>query len=252
MPIDTHSGALSGFHLLPAIEHAKEDEFDGVQLYVNTEILELETQQQIVAQLSDSNLSNVVFHLPDYNNITTELVAATEAVIAQLPPTMRWHALIHLGYRQGQEPFELKYSQVPTVAGRAVSIENSKTGVFDKDHVIRAASLAKSLNAGFVFDIGRILYPDDEGIVDEVEIYNFISTMIGMLNPQTDIIHTAGKLAWEKRFRDAACAFGAEGDITYPLKEAILKFHNAGGIVVFEHEDREMILQSRKNLLTEA
>jgi len=251
MPIDTHSGAIPGFHLLPAIEHAKEDKFDGVQLYVNQEMLDPSTRNQIAAELINSELTNVVFHLPDYNNITPELIAATEEVIAQLPHSMRWSALIHLGYKQDSEPMELKYSQVPTVAGRAVSIENSKTGVFDKDHVIRAISLARSLNAGFVFDLGRILYPNDEGVVDDVEVYKFIRGVIGVLDPTKDIIHTAGKLSWEKRFRDSAAAFGADGDITYPLKEVILRFHQAGGIVVFEHEDKDMILQSRENLLRE-
>lgn len=251
MPIDTHSGAIEGFHLLPAIKHAIEDKFDGVQLYINEEVLDPAIQAQIVEQLMNSNLGNVVFHLPNFNALTADLIAAVEQIVAQLPVGIKWQALIHMEYRHGEDTIEIKYSQVPKIAERTVSIENSTTGVFDKDHVIRTLSLARSLKSGFVFDVGRILYPNENGEVNEEEFYRFICGVIGLLNPETDIIHMAGKLSWEKRFRDAACAFGAEGDITYPLKDLILKFHLAGGIVVFEHEDKDMILQSRENLLRE-
>lgn len=251
MPIDTHSGAIEGFHLIPAVEHAIQENFDGVQLYVNEELLDPTIRSQIVNKLLSSELSNVVFHLPNFNALTPDLVQAVEDVIEQLPEGITWHALIHLDYKSGDNTIELKYSQVPKVGGRAVSIENSKTGVFDTQHVIRAISLARSLNSGFVFDIGRILYPNPDGEVNEIEVYKFIRSVIGLLNPKTDIIHTAGKLSWEKRFREAACAFGADGDITFPLREQILDFHNRGGIVVFEHEDISMILQSRENLLEE-
>lgn len=254
MPIDTHSGAVEGFHLLPAIEHAIKDNFDGVQLYINDDILDPIIFEQIVAKLLESNLTNVVFHLPNFDKVKEkpEYIQAVEALVARLPNTVRWHALIHIGYGPKGAEVNVKYSQLQMqIAGRAICIENSLTGVYNTQHVIQAASLARSLGSGFVFDVGRILYPNEKREINEEEVYRFILGVISTMKPETDIIHTAGKLSWEKTFRESACAFGAEGDITFPLRDAILEFHENGGIVVFEHEDQEMILESRRNLLKE-
>ncbi|CAG1023156.1 hypothetical protein DOJK_02131 [Patescibacteria group bacterium] len=251
MPTNTHSGAIEGFGLLPAVLHAKMDKFDGVQLFVNDDLLDEAKFEQIINEILDSNLTNVVLHLPNLENLKAEYIDAANRFIARLPAQFRWHALIHLEVKEFGEVRNITFEEVPVIGGRKVCIENSKTGVFNKESVISAVRLARALGAGFVFDIGRILYPNESGEVNPDEVYTFIREVMQNMDPQTDVIHTAGKLAWEKRFRDAAAPFGAKGDITYPLKDALLDFHNQGGIVVFEHEDQEMILTSRVNLLKE-
>lgn len=251
MPIDFHTGASQGFKILPAVDFAIENNFDGVQIYINEEILEPSVRHALVTKLNESNLTNVVFHLPDYNNLTEELVNALNSIVDELSPQIRWEALIHFGYNDNGNTLVLSITEIPKIGGKRVSIENSKTGVFDPEHVKRAMSFARMLNTGFVFDIGRILYPNSKGIVDPQETYNFITRTINLLDPAKDIIHVAGKSAWELKFREAPAVFGSPEDITTPTIEILREFEKRGGIVVFEHEDRDMILKSRENLLTE-
>lgn len=248
-PIANHPGAHENSNTT-ASEYARINAYDAIQLYVSQDFLVDEAQDRIIANIVEAGIKQVVIHLPNFENLTDKEIEKTESFIDKLPENVKWRALIHFGGIVDGVQSVIPFERIPLIKGRPVCIENSKTGIYDPSHVASAFQLSRILRSGFVFDIGRILYPDDRGIINPEEVYKFITAMIYQMDPERDLIHAAGKTDWIKRFREAPSAFGEPDDITAPLKSILLAFHNAGGVIVFEHEDVGMIEKSRNNLLS--
>ena len=89
--------------------------------------------------------------------------------------------------------------------------------------------------------MGRQLYVSDETQVQEG--INYIKAQIKSLDPRKDVIHLDDKTSWILKFRDCMCALG-DG----VMQEFLEDIKNFGGVIVFEHENLQMALDSLKAL----
>lgn len=284
MPLTLASSAIPGFDLIDTVDTAYEENFESVQLFINNSILNPEYREVLIGAIKSQNITSVVIHLPNVADITEELVAATQLLVDGVlsenthkdkvtPPfngtrqPISVVGLIHyedevkinfpgLTTSVGDRTKPFLSIDIPRFNNMVVGVENSKTREFDVKHVMNTLKFARAHDIPFVFDIGRIMYPiklkgeKEASLINEnirKQIIRFIKLIIGKMDPKRDIIHTSGKTEFGK-FRDYACALGAEGDITEPLMDDMNEFILNGGIVVLEHEDLKQALDSRSNL----
>lgn len=271
MPLSLASSVTApNFDLMKTVGLAAENGFKSIQLYVDESLNNPQYVKELVQNIIDSGIKSVIIHLPNYNKMP-DLLKAVKELVYSLPSSISKVGLIHyeddipitfsdLTTKQGNRTQPMLSLHIPKIDRFTIGVENSMTGTFNPRHVWAALKLAKANNIPFVFDIGRIMYPivtklgkDDKGndikdsyINDDIkmQIYSFIDEIINNLDPQLDILHVSGKTDWDK-FRDYACALGAEGDITKPLIPSLKRFLDAGGKVVLEHEDLQQALDSR-------
>jgi len=213
------------FDLLRTIEEAKNSGFDGVQLFINNQFSQEEYLKRTTEELKRSGLGLIV-HLP--NEVSPSDKNAAEYLVREFPDA---RVLIHL----------LPATELPDIEGTLVGWENSMVGKFGPEqvgHIDEVKKVVKKDNTFFVFDFGRMLYLEEEGVGKE-EALKFIRDEISNLDPKKDIIHLSDKKSWVLKFRDSMCVLG--DGVCGELLEDI---YNYSGIVVFEHEDLQMALDS--------
>lgn len=254
MTLLSHSGFRSAddgvessekYDLQNAVNHAAENHYDGIQLYLNDSIFDEIYTNRLVDSIKDSNLNDIVIHLPDLDDPKLERIVRRANYLTNLLETdeRRVRTLIHFGIKSDQS-----YGnevEIPKINGRPVFIENSQIRVFDKEHVLDAVKLVKSLDTGLVFDIGRFAYPDNEGAFDIDKYTEFVGEIMNMFEDTPDklIIHTAGKSA-PKPYRDVAVPHGSDNDIFKPVYHLLHKHHLRGGTIVFEAEKSDDVMAS--------
>lgn len=207
------------------IEEAVKAGFDGVQLFLDPRYRDPDYRTRIFDTLSDKKLG-VVVHLP--NVVTDEDKELAEALAQELPDA---RFLIHY------EPTVKK----PDLKGILAGWENSRVGKLDEEmlgHVEATKTQARKDNTFFVFDFGRMMYLEEDGIGHQ-EVLQYIRDEIGQLDPEKDVIHMTDKTSWVLKFRDCACIVG--DGICADLLPDILSYE---GIVVFEHENLEQAIKS--------
>lgn len=226
---------LEPFGLIPTVRLAVQNSVGAVQLFLNDTFAgNQEYLANLVAELKSYD-GEIILHLPDdFKNISDTHLQAAEFIMDSFPDK-DIKVLTH--YQDGMTVLD-----IPKVNRQLVGIENSKTGSFDKNHVISAFALAKQAGTFFVFDHGRIMYKPDG--IDENEIYEFIQRMIENLDPEKDILHSADKTSWTKRYRDSGTYLGDPAGIGFPLLAIIASFINIGGTVIFEQESEDEALHS--------
>jgi hypothetical protein len=138
----------------------------------------------------------------------------------------------------------MRVDQIPNINGQKVGIENGQTGTYAPENIAAAYRLSRDARSFFVLDPGRIMYATDQFPPRVIE--KFILGYIERMKPRNDIIHMADKTSWSKRFREASCALGADNGIGVFMIEALRDFDRRGGLIVFEHEDLQMALESLK------
>lgn len=238
MPVALASSAVKDFDLRKTVEEAKKNGFKSVQLYIDSDKFDDPYIEELINELRDINLEIVIHlrNLPEFNDKDRVQV---ERILNELP-NRKIQILIH--YFKG-----MTVEDVPYINGVKVGIENSKTGVFDPDHVEEAFELSRACNSYFVFDHGRILYAQSEEEAEKV--INYIIEMINRLDPKKDIIHSADKRGWTLRFKSSWTYLGDPQGKAYPLIDSLRSFHLKGGTIVFEHEDLEFAVKSKETLV---
>lgn len=208
------------------IDEAVKHDFDGVQLFLDPKYRDPLYRSEIFKRIDENPSLGIIIHLP--NIVSQEDIEAAED-IAQKIPEARF--LIH--YKPTVE--------IPEINNVLAGWENSEIGKFGPDqvgHIDEVKKQAKKDNTFFVFDFGRMMYLE-EGDIGKEEALRFIREEINALDPKKDIIHLADKTSWVLKFRDSMCALG--DGICGDLLENILSYE---GIVVFEHEDLQMAIDS--------
>jgi len=242
-PLDLASSALPKFDLKLTIEAAIQNGFEGVQLYLNEACLNEKYITDLVELIESSALANIVIHLPDIEKLESEprYIDVAHDLCSAIGKGVRVLVLVH--YVEDLEASTIK--NISDGIEQPVGIENSKTGGFYPESIILPFQLSRVLGSFFVYDIGRMFYASSE---EETErIAAFTVQTIRDLDPTKDIIHLTGKTSWTKRFRECSCAYGIEEDITPEIvKEAVREFESSGGVIVFEHEDLQQALDSRR------
>jgi hypothetical protein len=213
MKIYLASSALikEGFDWIKTIEDARKLEVEGVQLYLNDTHTDIEYSEKVVALLKKYSLE-VLWHLPNMPN--EKQLYNYQYLINNIDS----RGLIH----------HMPATLLP-LKDANIGWENSKSGQFDKQHVLETFGKSRKDNTFFVFDITRIMYTNDPE-TDAPEIFDFIKKIIEKMS-NTDIIHYTEKNSWERTGRESMCTF-SEG-ILKPIIKDILDF---GGVIVPEYE----------------
>lgn len=218
-----------GFDGFATIREARKHLFDGVQLYLDPSYRDVNYRDGVVKSLSRGDLG-VVLHMP---NIPTPLdISAIRDLQARLG---RSRTLIH--YEPLTKPF---------VSDLHLGWENSRNGTIKRKHQdVHLRELRNAVrrdNTFIVFDMGRMAYTDE--LTDEDRTIGFIREQMNRLIHRRDIIHTADKDNWEVEFRNGMCALG-----NGVMKHFLSDLQHYHGIIVFEYEDLNMAIESRRILL---
>jgi sugar phosphate isomerase/epimerase len=224
------SAALINEHFdgLKTIEEAVKHGFDGVQLFLDTRYREREYLKKIFNKLDLYPNLGLLIHLP---NEPLEIDIFTVKVIYKQYPLTKF--LVHY------EPLII----LPLKNKVPISWENSVSKVFDPKTIEIPLNQSRKDRTGFVFDYARIAFSQNNNIKEQALIIEYIKHVISLLDPDTDILHAVDKTQWDKGARDgwAACGSGILKDLKQNLK-------NYSGIIVFEHEDLNLQIESFKNL----
>ena len=161
---------------------------------------------RIINALSFSTLGLVV-HLP--NEVSPADIHAAEELVHRYPDTK---ALIHY----------LPATQLPKVNGTRVGWENSQIG-FDPMHIREVKNAVNGADTFFAYNLGRQLVLDGEVTPDTA--VRAVKRNIQYLNPRSDLIHIAN-------IEQGICA------------ALLADIRNYQGIVVLEHEDLQMAVDS--------
>ncbi len=210
------------------IEEANKVGFAGVQIFLDPKYRNPDYLESILVSLENSNLG-IVLHLP--NIVEEEDVKIAEKIIREHPDAK---VLIHY----------IPATELPNIIGTTVGWENSKIGPLNEEmltHMEEVKQKVAQNNTFFVYDMGRQLYANDETQIQES--INYIRAQIKSLDPKKDVIHLADKTSWVLKFRDSMCALG-DGI----MQEFVEDIRNFKGVVVFEHENLQMALDSLKAL----
>lgn len=236
------SHETDAYGLIPTIDFAEQNGISSIQLFLNDKFVgDEEYMIKVVEQLlASTKIHTVVIHLPnDFREITESYIIRTEWLI-NLLPHKKFVVLTH--YEEG-----MSKEDIPIVNGNRIAIENSKTGEFDRQHVLAALDLAREAEVPFVFDLGRIMYLDPESPRfrgEVIQLFAFIEDMIGELDPNRDIIHAADKTDWKARFRDCWTYLGDLQGKAFPHIPSLSRFSADGGVIIFEHEDTDLAWKS--------
>lgn len=224
----------SGFDGLATIRQANMSDFDGVQLFLDQRYREAYYRDRIVSEITTSGLG-VVIHLPN-EPIALDIAAARDLRKRLNEPRM----LIHYSPRTA-----------PPVADLKLGWENSKVGpltkVDHKTHVRKVRHAARRDGTFFVFDAVRMAYvdPSSNNRAQDIEkAKKFIKSQIATLSDRRDLLHIEDKTSWVADFRDSMCVLG-EG-IMGVFVEQLQRYR---GIVILEHENLEMAIESRSVLI---
>lgn len=215
-----------GFDGNRTVEEAVNASFDGVQLFLDERYKNPDYRRSVIHSLRGTNLG-IVLHLP---NITTlKDIAAASEIVYEYPNT---NVLIHY----------LPETSLPKLDSTVIGWENSLVCPLNSgqiEHIAKVKCKVQEDKTFFVFDMGRLLYTD--GNTSEDEAISFIRREIKCLNPQRDIIHLADKATWTSDFRESMCTLG-QG----VMREFLGDIKQFSGIIVFEHEDLQMAIDSLK------
>ncbi len=237
MPAALASSALikNGYDLWSTVEVASKNGFTAVQLFINEFKNDDAYVGRMIQMIRDSEIKEIVIHFHNFGFITQKEIEIAERIENELPDRIII-PLVH--YENDMIP-----TMVPVVNGRLVAIENAKTEVFDRDEIMKVYNFTRFMGVPMIFDHCRIMYPKNEK--EQKEVIEFIEWFItNRLRPGYDVIHTADKTQWDKRFKDCWTYLGDPDGVCYPLLLALKEFSDKGGVVVFEHEDEDMAVKS--------
>jgi len=213
-----------GFDGLRTIEEAQRSGFDGVQLFLDPGYRRDEYLSRVIQELAYSQLG-LVIHLP--NIMAPEDLAPAEELVSQFPASK---LLIHY----------LPTTELPSIRGTKVGWENSVIG-YDLDHIAKTRSAVARDDTFFVFDMGRPLVLENK-VKPNIAVHR-IREEIQALRPHVDLIHTADKDDWNTRFKGHWRPLGK--GVCLALLGEMRAFQ---GIVVLEHEDLKMAVDSLRVL----
>ncbi len=236
------SSAAPNMSSLKTVELAVHNDFDAVQLFINPLLINnAEHRAEIVSALNATELI-VVLHLSGLDPETFQLDLKERVAVESMISSLKNKVVPLVHYIEG-----MGISDIPVVNDQRVGLENSKTGIFDMEHIQRVQDLCNEVKIPFVLDFERILYTHSES--EKVSIIGFVKRVVDSLDPDIDMLHLRDKTSWLLPSRKSACAY-PEG-INKNFTEEISRFHKSGGLVIWEFENLEQTLKSSKSLAHE-
>lgn len=214
------SSAVPGFEGQTTIKEAIDAGFDGVQLYLDNRYRNKEYTNETMRLVSISRLGMLI-HLP--NQPTEEDLTSAKWIADNRPATVM---VLHHGPATAR----------PEIPGAIIGWENSVTGKHDPEHVLGTLDRSRKEKCPFIYDYGRSRQPGTER--EHKEIIKFIKGVFALMDPKTDILHTANQLWWDKPFRECESSL-ARGIWTWSVN--FLK--KWPGVVVIENENLDMAIE---------